>query len=385
VAGAWYRCRTLVSPAIAFALFAAVACAHSPDVNSIALSIRDGETELGQPATVAVGIRPLLASDPFMPHCSGVLIAPRLVLTAAHCLTESFGDPLAVGFGPDMAAPDELIDAVGYRLHDGFETPETGHDLALFVLAHEAEAAPADRASSALSVDAIGQEVRVVGYGSVDGQSAPDGLKRSGSAVIEGIGEFSFDIAPAPSMSCGGDSGGPVFWGETLVGITSYGDLQCTTTGTNVDVGAESAVIDGWVDELAAAGSWDAGEEYENLCDSECVTDEDCPMWTQCEPAEDRWVCVFPTLWPGQLTGDCDSDEDCAEGACVREPGGRTRCLAPCAREGFLVGGGCSVETAKTGPWWLPVGMVVLGIWVVRRNLAAALIQVLRQLGRRRR
>ena len=87
---------------------------------------------------------------------------------------------------------------------------------------------PMNRAS-VYDLNVVGKPARYVGYGRTD--SANDmsgGIKRQFTAPIAQVNDRYLRVSPNAHGACSGDSGGPLFMdtgnGETIVGVTSFGD-----------------------------------------------------------------------------------------------------------------------------------------------------------------
>lgn len=204
------------------AVGAFVASAASSQVAPARQAIVDGEPSF-ELAVVAL----LTADD--RAYCSGSLVAPGLVLTAAHCLDH--GVPTAVRVG------DRTIAVRGHRIHPDYDARSLHADLAILRIP--------DRETPSLSLrheplDAgwLGRPVRVIGFGATSGvELTTDGRQRARTTTIERIEETRLRHGPS---SCDGDSGGAVVDEATgvLVGVISSGPRGCVHYGraTRVDV-----------------------------------------------------------------------------------------------------------------------------------------------------
>ena len=192
--------------------------------------------------------------------CTGSLIDENTVLTAAHCF--SYGDDcpgggvtgyISVGF--DRNQPVEVRDLRKHVVHPDFNynktTPE--NDIALWFLSKPFTVVKnfAKLPKKDLYIDST---VFVAGYGRVgnDGTlSLPDDLMVTSMKIVNGdrCQELNqkYNVRPHNSSVeicaeddgekidgkysgiCGGDSGGPAFWDNTVYGTVQYGTTECGT------------------------------------------------------------------------------------------------------------------------------------------------------------
>ena len=324
-------------------------------------AVLGGAPEPGSPAVGAiVPVAPTcgepVAAAPIT--CTGTLVAPRVVLTAAHCVeNEDAPQVLSVVFAsePARALASERVRTVEGRLHPAWRAGE--NDIGVLILSEDAPVAPVTLDGTGLPEDVVGRLTRVVGFG-IDDQGSTGG-RRSGTARVTAVGQGTFAIEAAPGMTCGGDSGGPSFLEldgtERLVGVTSFGDLACTRgTNTRVDVHAE--FLRTILDEVARAPpTRPALDLTVDACTAVCQRHADCPLGMACvtRPGGDR-SCAVAGLEAGRFGAACIG----AEGARLCVKAGETcRLWLPCAE---AQEGGCS---AGGGAWALPA-LIVLAAWL---------------------
>ncbi|MGZ3456630.1 MAG: S1 family peptidase [Polyangiales bacterium] len=372
------------------------ACASSDRVERHASSVVKGTRTSGDPSVVAILARRArcVEPDPTL-LCTGTLVAPKVVLTAAHCL-EAFGEEGAyeVVFGPSLDAPDaRFVWVRRAKSHPGYVADTHENDVAVMELDEAGPSPPVLSAQTPLDAIVVGATARVVGFGETRDSAEPVGFKRTGDTTISKVSEKDFEATPGPSMSCSGDSGGPVFVRgvdgvEELAGVTVKGDPACKTFAVALRVDAYwSSFVQPFVDEVAAAKPDPTPTiALDGICRESCGPASVCPLQMQCLPDDDGTPrCTTPSMGAGTIAGACTRDDQCGDGGqCARiaaTGADACACFHPCHA---LVEPDAGVDAAASPTIHAAGGGCSIGR-APRVSLFAVLFAVVLVSGRRRR
>lgn len=235
--------RRLVLPLIVAAL-ACPACASPPPLPDEAVPVEEaivGGTASPKSEDAVVELR--LGDEGL---CSGTLVAPNLVLTARHCVSETDEGVVCAPDGHARSGgriladrdPAELVVYVGARskvlvarargadiVHDG-ATNLCDHDVAFVVLDRSIEHVPIATLRLSESTH-VGERVTAVGWGLTRRGLLPKSRMHRRDVAILDVGP-SQTTAPSQFVVgeaiCSGDSGGPALSARgAVVGVVSYG------------------------------------------------------------------------------------------------------------------------------------------------------------------
>jgi secreted trypsin-like serine protease len=169
--------------------------------------------------------------------CSGALIAPKLVLTAAHCVQPGATYKI-VEYGADRQP--QLRDVRNVALHPAFNMQAmTAHRATADVALLQLEAPPKGKDAAVLAVPQLpivsGSRFTIAGIGvTIRGEGSSGGIVRVAGLVATGRpGTLQIRLVDPAGQgtrdglgACTGDSGGPVFedrpGGPAIVGVISW-------------------------------------------------------------------------------------------------------------------------------------------------------------------
>jgi len=313
-----------------------------------------------------------------------VVIAPRLVISAAHC-----ANGLYASGRPQVLVPhadhDEIIDISKISVPiPAVEDGTGGWDVALFTLDRATSAPVAQLGSMSIDANLLGKIAEVHGFGITDARTGTNRVPAAGTVSIASIGDHFIRFSPAPNMICDGDSGGALFveeeQGLALAGILSQADSACGAwgTATRLDTILRGVLSEAAAVELAPQRTATEASQFEHLCSSACTDDRDCPAGTHCTPwSAGAARCVASGLLPGELAGSCNSHQTCD--ACVQLQGVSADCacykycseLQPLSRDGCAVAGRPGRHDAKASQLLYWLSMLAMLSWRYRTSSAS--------------
>ena len=228
-----------------------------------ALAITWGEPDTEHTNVGAMVVE--LTSGGLLQTCSGTLVHERVFLTAGHCVTGWEGFPIEafwVNFHQNALNEGTLLEVEELVPHPDYYWGPTSnpHDIGVLILEEPVEGItpaqlPEEGFLNELKKDGLlnsGQEKAkfiVVGYGGTLQWPPPEVTYEDHRqyalseyrALLKSWLRMSPNNATGDGGTCAGDSGGPAFWetedgNEILVGVTSWGDPNCISTGFNYRV-----------------------------------------------------------------------------------------------------------------------------------------------------
>lgn len=242
------RYRTL----LAAALLAACSSEPTEDADSASFPVVGGTpvtSECSWPSTVRVD---------GATGCTGTLIHPRIVTTAAHCL-ESGGGTARITFGGASKARFS-VDATCKAGANGESGVSSGRDWGYCVLPDDERIRALPTIPPLVGCEAdkflkAGGKAWIVGFGSTGSNGAGFGTLRQVEVKLNRVSNTVLDVGDAEVGACHGDSGGPLYvqlrdgdrdYGFRLAGATSGpgGPCDCSCSTVYVNIAMHVAAIE---------------------------------------------------------------------------------------------------------------------------------------------
>lgn len=323
-------------PLLTVSLSLSLAACSAPPPGTATQAIINGTLDDGDPNVVLVFAQVPGQSSGSL--CTGEVISPHVVLTAAHCMAPSTvgaGAQFVVFTGtmlPAMGSPpaDQLLKVTESHYVPTFGyNPMTGgdqDDIGVLILAQPTTIAPLPFNHFNLTPSVKGADARIVGYGltvGTDTQGTTAGTKHQAPTKLFDYQPQTLTLYDAMHSNCEGDSGGPALvmldGKERIAGVTQVGYVKCpvemASTDTRVDTYA--SFIDGYVNmfdppAVAAGGACSTDTDCGSLpclngiCTAPCdpsASTTSCPSGTECTSVNDENMCAKPSHKGCSVTG----------------------------------------------------------------------------------
>lgn len=229
-------------------LVAAAALAAALTIPATAGAITNGSPDGSGHPNVGGLVADTQYSDGTWIYCSGTLVSPTVVLTAAHCAEDNASDRVRFTFSSAYQAGDRVYAGTFHGDPAYDQAQSDPHDIAVIVLDKAVKGIAPARLPAAGSLSGLSgsQQFTSVGYGAYAVTNQPGGhqylyddVRGVATGTLNSINASWLRISMNPSTgnggTCYGDSGGANFLGTTniLAASTITGDAVCRST--NVD------------------------------------------------------------------------------------------------------------------------------------------------------
>ena len=229
-------------------------------------AVNPNQTEPGPSARIVGGEPAYVRDHPFViamlreggarpqgQTCTAAVVAPRVIVTAAHCKDGEGAKSMLYG-SDDLTGPGGTkIGVAQYFQHPNYSPPngwQTGWDVGIVVTTSDIPVPagyqyPRVAGSGDSALTAVGKSALLLGYGRIrDGENQYGHLKKVSSyPIVDGASTCgSFGSFNPAYMVCGGysdghdgicqgDSGGPMLVDGVIVGVASWVRVGCNSYG----------------------------------------------------------------------------------------------------------------------------------------------------------
>lgn len=223
--------------------------------------------------------------------CTGTVISPTWVLTAAHCVVSSGWYQVGhvyVSTADDFQSSSDHngVEALSWTAHTGYDATSSHDDLAMVELPSALGVQPMPLAAEAPTDAEKGQDLRIVGYGAVSDYDYNTNPTRRQADVplydFDGYLLYTYDPDDGKN-ACYGDSGGPVLrlYNDGTTALTAVMDYVSGCDGGGLGASRIDQDID-WIGEFTAGYTLHKAEEpgddpeAEDTGDDMIVLDDGC-------------------------------------------------------------------------------------------------------------
>ncbi len=298
--------------------------------------------------------------------CTGTVIGPRKVVTAAHCLDGISAGSIRFTLGANVSQPTAVLRVASVQKHPSYDAYNIRNDIGVLTLSQDAPVEPMP-VVTAMDSSWVGRDLFFVGYGVSNGYTQTGaGIKRAVWMKISRVDATTFRYDEPKKNTCSGDSGGPAFYRDAqgnffVAGVTSYGDERCVVYGVDTRIDTYLSFL-GLSQNASPPAGGCQGETWEGRCtgttltwcESNQVKQVDCATYGKiCGPDSTGFNCVDAPVDPCKgetYRGRCDGQrviwcedqkvqsQDCAASGMV--------CVLDAARDYYA----CRQPTAPVDP-----------------------------------
>jgi MYXO-CTERM domain-containing protein len=310
--------------AVLLLVFSCAACSAPLPTASVHEAIINGTADTGDPNVVLTFAQ--VPGQMSGSLCTGEVVSPHVVLTAAHCMAPSTvgdGAKFIVFTGnalPTMGMPpaDQILKVSESHFVSTFFYNSTNgsdqDDLGVLILAAPTTITPLPFNHFPLPTSFKGQAGRIVGYGLTNGNDTSGdtaGTKHQAPTVAYDFGGGTITLYDMMHSNCEGDSGGPALFTidgkERIAGITQVGYVGCPVkmSGSDTLVDPYASFVDKYVDQFdppavgpggACTKDSDCGSRpcISGVCAVACdpmAKTSTCPAGTTCSNVDGKDMC----------------------------------------------------------------------------------------------